>query len=367
MTRRIDRILFLTVIGIALLGLVALYSASAVLSQIEMKDPFYYINRQLLWTIVGLVFFLIAIFLPTKIIEWLPLPSILISIILLLLVFVPGLSRSVSSSKGNFHRWIELGPVTFQPSEFAKIGLLLYSAWLLSKYKIDDNIRKAIILVLPIFVVLFLIIVEPQYGTTMTLIIVLSALLFVSGFPMLRLAGIVASAIPLLFLLAYLWEYRLERLKVWLDPYAYRYDAGYQLVMSFRAFKDGWWSGTELASGVAHRYLTYGHTDFVLALFYEDFGFIGLLILVALYSFYCIRSARLISKQPIGFLTLAAIGCVILFGLQSLINMFVVTGVVPTTGIGLPFMSYGGSSLIVQYILAGLVLNITSRPLRQSE
>ncbi|MBW7857419.1 MAG: FtsW/RodA/SpoVE family cell cycle protein [Leptonema sp. (in: Bacteria)] len=136
--------------------------------------------------------------------------------------------------------------------------------------------------------------------------------------------------------------------------------------MSFRAFKDGWWTGTDLASGVAHRYLTYGHTDFVFALFYEDFGFIGLLVLVVLYGFYCIRSARLIGKQHTGFLTLTAIGCVILFGLQSLINMFVVTGVVPTTGIGLPFMSYGGSSLIVQYILAGFVLNITSQVHRQA-
>lgn len=366
MTRRIDRILFLTVIAIALLGLVALYSASAVLSEVEMKDPFYYINRQLVWTVIGLILFLVAIFLPTKVIEWLPLPSMAFSIILLLLVFVPGLSRSVSSSRGNFHRWVELGPIAFQPSEFAKVGLLLYSAWLLSKFKGERNIRRIVFLASPILLVLLLIIVEPQYGTTMTLIIVISAMLFVAGFPLLRLAGVISSAIPLLFLLAYLWEYRLERLKVWLDPYAYRYEAGYQLVMSFRAFKDGWWTGTDLASGVAHRYLTYGHTDFVFALFYEDFGFIGLLVLVVLYGFYCIRSARLIGKQHTGFLTLTAIGCVILFGLQSLINMFVVTGVVPTTGIGLPFMSYGGSSLIVQYILAGFVLNITSQVHRQA-
>lgn len=361
MTRRVDRLLFLNVLMIGLVGLIALYSASAVMSDIDMKDPFYYVNRQIVWTVVGLTAFLVIIFLPVSIIERLTVPGMMIAILGLLLVFVPGAGKSVSSSRESFHRWVEIGPVSFQPSEFAKIALILYSAWVLHRYQSGGDLRRLLIRGTPVPLALLLIILEPQYGTTVTLIAVLACLVFITGFPVMRLLGVLVASLPLLFMLAYLWEYRLERLKVWLDPYAYRYEAGYQLVMSFRAFRDGWWTGTDLASGVAHRYLTFGHTDFVLALFYEDFGYIGLVGLVLLYGFFCLRAIRLIAKQPEDFASLSAAGCVILFGLQSLINMFVVTGVVPTTGISLPFMSYGGSSLVVQYILAGLVLNFTSQ------
>ena len=361
MTRRVDRLLFLNVLMIGLVGLIALYSASAVISDIEMKDPFYYVNRQIVWTVVGLTAFLVIIFLPVSFIERLTVPGMMIAILGLLLVFVPGAGKSVSSSRESFHRWVEIGPVSFQPSEFAKIALILYSAWVLHRYQSGGDLRRLLIRGTPVPLALLLIILEPQYGTTMTLIAVLASLVFITGFPVMRLLGVLVASLPLLFMLAYLWEYRLERLKVWLDPYAYRYEAGYQLVMSFRAFRDGWWTGTDLASGVAHRYLTFGHTDFVLALFYEDFGYIGLVGLVLLYGFFCFRAIRLIAKLPEDFASLSAAGCVILFGLQSLINMFVVTGVVPTTGISLPFMSYGGSSLVVQYILAGLVLNFTSQ------
>lgn len=366
MTRRVDRLLFLNVLMIGLVGLIALFSASAVMSDIDMKDPFYYVNRQIVWTVVGLTAFLVIIFLPVSFIERLTVPGMMLAILGLLLVFVPGAGKSVSSTRESFHRWVEIGPVSFQPSEFAKIALILYSAWVLHRYQSGGDLRRLLIRGTPVPLALLLIILEPQYGTTVTLIAVLACLVFITGFPVMRLLGVLVASLPLLFMLAYLWEYRLERLKVWLDPYAYRYEAGYQLVMSFRAFRDGWWTGTDLASGVAHRYLTFGHTDFVLALFYEDFGYIGLVGLVLLYGFFCFRAIRLIAKQPEDFASLSAAGCVILFGLQSLINMFVVTGVVPTTGISLPFMSYGGSSLVVQYILAGLVLNFTSQNRQRS-
>ena len=358
---RTDRLLFVSVLLMGLIGLISLFSASAVMSDVGQKDPFYYVNRQLLWTIIGLSLFLIVIFLPFTLIERMVLPAMLISVFGLCLVFVPGIGRSVSSSRDSFHRWIEVAGISFQPSEFAKIGLILYSAWLLYQFHLHQDLRRLSVRSLPVALMLVLIILEPQYGTTITLICVLAVMVFVIGFPVMRLLGVLLSAIPLLLLLAYLWEYRLERLKVWLDPYAYRYEAGYQLVMSFRAFREGWLSGTDLASGVAHRYLTFGHTDFVLALFYEDFGFLGLVGLILLYGFYCFRSLKLIAVLPVSFEALAATGAVVLFALQSLFNMFVITGIVPTTGLSLPFMSYGGSSLIVQYILAGIVINVTAR------
>lgn len=360
MSRRVDRLLFLNVLAIGLVGLISLYSASSVMAQADIGDPFHYVNKQLLWTVVGLVVFGLAIFVPVPLLERLALPAMVLSILFLLLVFVPGAGRSVSSSRESFHRWIQIGPVGFQPSEFAKIALILYAARILSRYQSDHNLRRLLIGGSIVPVVLLLIVFEPQYGTTMTLIAMLAVLVYLAGFPIVRLAGIVLASLPLLGMLAYLWEYRLERLRVWLDPYAYRYEAGYQLVMSFRAFRDGWWTGSDLASGVAHRYLTFGHTDFILALFVEDFGFVGIALLIALYAAYIYRATRAVEAAPEGFASLAASGCIVLFAIQTLINMLVVTGLAPTTGVSLPFMSYGGSSLVVQYALAGLILNFTS-------
>lgn len=365
MNRRVDRLLFLNVLAIALVGLIALYSASSVMAQADIGNPFHYVNKQLLWTAVGLVAFAASIFIPSAWLERMALPAMVGSIVLLLLVFVPGAGRSVSSSRESFHRWIEIGGVGFQPSEFAKIALILYSARILARFTSDHDVRRLFVGGSIIPVVLLLIVFEPQYGTTMTLIAMLAVLVYLAGFPVVRLLGILVASLPLLGMLAYLWEYRLERLRVWLDPYAYRYEAGYQLVTSFRAFRDGWWWGSDLASGVAHRFLTFGHTDFILALFVEDFGFLGLAFLVTLYCIYIYRATRALETVVGEFNSLAASGCIVLFAMQTLINMFVVTGLAPTTGVSLPFMSYGGSSLVVQYVLAGLILNFTSLRDRQ--
>ena len=283
-----DMILFALAIALAFTGLIALYPASAVVAERELGDPDVFLVRQIGWFVAGFIVMIVAAVLPLRLARRFALPGILAAILLLLLVFIPGLGHSVSGAGESFHRWLRVGGIVFQPSEFAKVAMVVYVAGVFSKgdaLQTEYDMRK---LAPPIGLVLFLllsIVLEPQYGTTLCMLGVLTFMVYISGFPMLRLVLLFAATLPLLLLLVVLWEYRLERLLVWLDPYGHRYSGGYQLVTSFRAFEEGGWFGGEegIAAGFAHRYLTYGHTDFILALFAENFGWFGVFALLALF------------------------------------------------------------------------------------
>ncbi|MCB1168816.1 MAG: FtsW/RodA/SpoVE family cell cycle protein [Leptospiraceae bacterium] len=377
--RKPDFWIFLNTLALGGCGLLILLSASALQANLDLDNPYYYAERQAIFSLAGLIgFFVISAFSP-GLLRKLALPSMLISLALLLLVFVPGVGRSVASSRDSFHRWIDLGFFSFQPSEFAKVALVLYlSSMLLDRkgqfetFSLKELLRSLIL----VGSVLGAILLEPQYGTTLTLISVIAVLIFVAGFPVLRLFLLGLSILPLLAMLLILWEYRFERFQVWLDPYEFRYAGGYQLVTAFRSFGEGGWFGQELASGFGHRYLTFGHTDFVLALFSEDYGFLGVFVLLLLYGTLMWRSVYLLRKQTDEYLFLLGASALTILFLQVLVNLCVVTGITPTTGISLPFVSYGGSSLIVSYALVGLIWQGTARqeeaprsvrPLRSAE
>lgn len=357
-----DMALFALTMLLAFAGLVILYSASAVVAERELDDADYFFMRQIGWLGAGLISLFFFALLPPALLRRLALPMMLGAMLLLLLVFVPGLGHSVASTRDSFHRWLRIGPIVFQPSEFAKVAMVVYLAHVLSRndrLESEFDMRRLLAPLGLVGAVLALIVLEPQYGTTLCMLGVIVLTLYISGFPMLRLALLFLAALPLLALLLVLWEYRLERFNVWLDPYAYRYEGGYQLVTSFRAFREGGWLGVDLASGFSHRYLTYGHTDFVLALFAEDFGWLGVLALLGLFAAFLWRAVLGVRAVKDPFLFLLGAGSLAMLLLQALLNMFVVTGIVPTTGVSLPFISYGGSSFIVTLAFCGLLLNVS--------
>lgn len=356
-------VLFLVMLALCFVGLLSLYAASAPVSMNERGHPDYYFLRQSVFFVMGLVGMFLFSQIQLKSLQKLTLPGLIGTIFLLVLVFVPGIGDSVSSKTESFHRWISLGPIRFQPSEFAKIAIVLYAADFLSRQKPWETPVEFKRLILPfglILATLLAVVLQPQYGTTICILAALLGILFLAGFPMLRVmyAGFAAS--PILFLIAVVSDYRLERLKVWLDPGSFRNTGGYQLIKSFRAFRDGGWTGEELSTGFAHRYLTYGHTDFILSLFAENFGYIGLLVLFGLFAFLVLRSAQLLKNVPMGFNYLAGAGSLSMLCAQTVVNIFVVTGLSPTTGVSLPFMSYGGSSLVTVMCFCGIILNSTS-------
>ncbi|MGJ4744893.1 FtsW/RodA/SpoVE family cell cycle protein [Leptospira sp. SA-E8] len=359
-----DLVLVGAVFFLLLFGICVMYSSSSVTAWREFQDSEYFLKKQLAWAIIGLVVFFFFANFPYKRLERFALGGIVISVLLLILVFIPGIGKSVGTYYGrNFHRWIGIGPYQLQPSEIAKLAVVVYLSSLIVKLKLKENRgpKKFILPAVLLLAVLVLILAEPAFGTTMEILFVVIAFVFLFGFPVRNLLLVGLVSLPLAYLLISQVGYRRKRMEVWLDPYRFRYDEGHQLVTSFRAFLDGGWFGNKLASGYAHRYLTYSHTDFVLATYVEDFGFIGFLFFFALVMILLSRVYVLLKRveDPFGFYLGA--GLLFILGTQFVINSYVVTGLFPITGISLPFMSYGGSSLLVVLAAFGILVNITRK------
>lgn len=359
-----DLVLVGTVFFLLLFGICVMYSSSSVTAWREFQDSEYFLKKQLVWALIGLVVFFFFANFPYRRLEKFALAGIIISIFLLILVFIPGIGKSVGTYYGrNFHRWIGIGPYQLQPSEIAKLAVVVYLSSLIVKLKLKENRdpKKFILPAVLLLAVLILILAEPAFGTTMEILFVVIAFVFLFGFPVRNLLLVGLVSLPLAYLLISQVGYRRKRMEVWLDPYRFRYDEGHQLVTSFRAFLDGGWFGNKLASGYAHRYLTYSHTDFVLATYVEDFGFIGFVFFFALVMLLLSRVYVLLKRvtDPFGFYLGA--GLLFILGTQFVINSYVVTGLFPITGISLPFMSYGGSSLLVVLAAFGILVNITRK------
>lgn len=359
-----DPVLVGTVFFLLLFGICVMYSSSSVTAWREFQDSEYFLKKQLAWAIIGLIVFFFFANFPYKRLERFALAGIIVSVLLLILVFIPGIGKSVGTYYGrNFHRWIGIGPYQLQPSEIAKLAVVVYLSSLIVKLKLKENRdpKKFILPAVLLLAVLILILAEPAFGTTMEILFVVIAFVFLFGFPVRNLLLVGLVSLPLAYLLISQVGYRRKRMEVWLDPYRFRYDEGHQLVTSFRAFLDGGWFGNKLASGYAHRYLTYSHTDFVLATYVEDFGFIGFLFFFALVMILLSRVYVLLKRveDPFGFYLGA--GLLFILGTQFVINSYVVTGLFPITGISLPFMSYGGSSLLVVLAAFGILVNITRK------
>ncbi|BDA78830.1 cell division protein [Leptospira kobayashii] len=345
-------------------GVIVMFSASVIPAEREFADPNYYLKKQLVWGGIGIVLFLIFAQIPYSFLVKLSFPFCLLSVILLVSVFIPGVGKSVSTTYGrSFNRWILIGGFQVQPSEFSKISLLLFLSLFFQSFdpkKIQWN-RKNIVSVFTILIILMLIVAEPAFGTTVEILVVIFFFVLMVGFPIKKIFILGLSILPLLLVLVTQVGYRKKRLEIWLDPYKYRFDEGHQLVTSFRAFFDGGSFGRPIGSGYSHRYLAYSHTDFVLASFVEDFGFLGFIIFFAVTLFFLYRIYLLVLKvkDKLGFFL--GTGILLLLSIQILINLYVVTGLAPVTGISLPFLSYGGSSLITIFILMGILANITKK------
>lgn len=362
----IDIPLISTIIILCMIGLSVLYSGSTVTSQREFGDPMYFVKKQAVWLTISFVAFLVFANLPFKLFEKYSIPLIILSIFSLVLVFIPGVGKYVATSYGrSFHRWIGIGPFQFQPSEFAKIVVLIYLSSFIVRIKyLPETNRTYRIYILPtiaLVIMVFLIMVEPAFGTAIQILIMILFLIFINGFSFKKIILLFITTSPLIFLLVYRVGYRKKRIDVWLDPYKYRYEEGHQLVSSFKAFLDGGWSGNPISTGYSHRYLTYSHTDFIMATFVEDFGFVGFFIVLFLFLFLIIRGFLLVKKVKNLFGFFLGIGIISMISIQVIINLFVVTGIFPITGISLPFISYGGSSLLTILISLGILTNITKK------
>jgi len=350
-------LLFAVLVVLNLVGLVMVLSASSVTALEHEGSPYYYFLRQALWLLVGIPVFLLTLRVDYRVWRRLRLPILAGSVFLLVLVFVPGLGVNANGSS----RWLGYGNFGIQPSEFAKLGVLLYVADLLARRRhLIHDTRATLRPVLVVFGgVALLILAQPNLGTTIVLAAIVFAVLFTAGVPLGPLAGYGAVGVAGATLLAFGKSYRRARLLAFLHPWSDPQGIGYQNIQSQVSIASGGWFGVGLgASRAKWGFLPYAHTDFIFAIIAEELGLVGAALVVLLFVALGVLGVRaaLLAADPFG--RLLAIGITTWFVVQAFINIGAVIGVLPITGVPLPFISFGGSSLLATTAAAGVLCNV---------
>lgn len=362
----IDKTLIITVISLIIIGLISVYSATSVLASVKAKyadkGGLIYLQKQLFTLVIGSIMMIIFIYIPKEKLKRLVFPLLIISFLLLILVFSP-----LGVSAGGARRWLKLWPSVFQPSELVKFAMVFFLAWFLSRpdYGKDRLIHFLIPLgVMGIFQIIFL--KQPDFGAAMTLGIITFTMLFIAGINLRYIGASLLLAIPVIFYLAK-EPYRWKRITSFLDPWADPQGSGFQLTQSLIALGSGGLTGQGLGEGKQKlAYLPEIHTDFIFAHIGEEMGFIGACAVIVLFFIFTIRGFKIAARQSESFYYFLASGITIMLSIQALINFAVVTGLAPTKGLPLPFISYGGSSMLVSLLAVGVLLNLSKNNLAYS-
>jgi cell division protein FtsW len=353
-----DQTLQITAFSLLALGMAMIFISSNVMAQAQYSDAYYFIKRQGTYAFLGLG----ALFLGRRIDYHRYKPWIyrilLISLVSLVLVFVPGIGGKVRGAA----RWLRLGPLTLQPSEFAKLAVVLFMAYSLSQKQ--EKMKYFAIGFLPHMLVaglfIALILKEPDFGTSVTLLAIVFIMLFVGGTRLTHILLALSACIPLGVLMVLRDPKKFARILSFMDPWKHGQDVGYQLKQALLAIgSGGLWGLGPGQSRAKLFYLPDCHTDFILAIFSEETGFLGFLLVLSLFVIVICRGIRLSLKAPDSFGSYLALGLTLMIGLPALINMGVVSGILPTKGLSLPFLSYGGSGLLVNLLAVGILLNIS--------
>lgn len=345
------------VVLVAAFGVLMVYSASYYAAEKQFGDAFYFMKKQLVGFILGVVAMLAAGFFPYRNLKKLKWPALIVSLALLAVVFIPGLGVENYGAT----RWIGLGPITIQPSEIAKFGFIIFAAAYASE---KPERMKKFTGMLPVLAagggICLLIIAEPNMSVTMVVGILMVAMLFLSGVKIRHFLIIllpIALAVPVLIVME---PYRLQRLYAFLDPWSSPQGEGYQLIQSLYALGNGSWLGTGLFKSMQkYRYLPFAESDFILAVIGEEFGYVGIILLFLVFGaivFCGIRTAAR-CRDMFGFLTASGITAV--YAIQVVINALVVSGSIPPTGLPLPLVSSGNTSLIITMAAMGVLYNIS--------
>lgn len=352
-----DFIIMIIVFLLLGIGLVMVYSSSQVTAYLTYGDSSHYFRRQLIWASAGLILLYITMNIPyAKYQKVLPL---LLFSLFLMMILVP---TSLGVSEGGAQRWLNLGFVSIQPSEFVKIGIIIYLASLYSKKQeyIDQFWRGV---APPLFVVgvfFGLILIQRDLGTAMMIVMIAVIILFCSGARFKHMFALALTTGSLFVIFSFIQPYRLQRLISYRDPWADPLGDGYQLIQSLYAIGNGGIFGTGFGNSLQkYAYLPAAHTDFILSIIAEEMGLVGIAVIIFLYTVLILRGIKVSTQAPDSFGILLGLGIISMLGIQSLVNIGVVSGVLPITGITLPFISYGGSSLWLTMISMGVLLNIS--------
>jgi cell division protein FtsW len=338
------------------LGVIFVYSSSSYYALETLGQPLYFVKKQLFGIFLGIMAFMFARIMPLRFFKNISFFALLATTILTALPLINSLSHKMHGS----HRWLNLHGFIFQPSELLKVTLVIYLASLLSRKKIVDNSthKTALPLSIILLVIGLILLKQPDFGCLVTLFSTTLIMLFVANLPLRYFLGTICTAAPIGFLLIYLQPYRWQRILTYLDPWKDPQGTGFQIIQSLIAIGSGGLWGTGIAqSQQKFFYLPMQHTDFIFAIMAEEIGFIGSLFFITLCILFLFFGCKIAWNLENLFAIYLVQGIITIISLQFLINLFVSTGLAPTKGIGLPFISYGNTALVCNLFMIGLIDN----------
>lgn len=356
--RKMELLLLISVITISIFGIIMIYSASYIWAGYKFNDPYKFVKNQGLFFIIGIILMLIISRIDYKIYYQKANIILLICFILLILVLIPGIGTVRNGSKS----WFGIGSFGIQPSEFAKLGLIIFvSKYLANNESAVKNIKKGVLPIIGLTLLMFgIIMLQPDFGTGTIIVMSIIGLLFIAGVSMkffitIALIGIIGVA----GLIA-IAPYRLARILSFLDPWKDPLGSGFQIIQSLYAIGPGGLFGLGFGNSVQkHFYLPEPQTDFIFSIISEEFGFLGIIIVVTLFLIIIITCFKISFKSNNLFGKYLCFGITFQMAFQALLNLMVVVGLIPVTGVTLPFLSYGGSSLLITLCSIGVILNIS--------
>jgi cell division protein FtsW len=353
--------LFGATLALCLVGAIMVFSSSAVTAHDQYGSGYHFLIRQLFWLGLGLGAMMQVMHTDYRRLRRPEFIFPAVFVVLVMLVGVFFLDKSHAT-----HRWFRLGGASLQPSELAKLAVIFYLAWFLELrrrpegFGVNDWKRSILPAIAPVLVLVGLVVMEPDLGTAVEIFLIAVVMLFVAGLDWKYIAGTAVATIPIIYLLIARVPYRYERMLAFLDPTSDPQGRGFQLIQSLIAVGSGGFTGVGLMESKQKLfYLPEAHTDFIFAVLCEELGFIGGVTVLALFAFYAWRGMRAAYRAPDEFGRFLALGISVMVLSQFLINLGVVLGMLPTKGIPLPFISYGGSSLIVMLLATGVLLSVS--------
>lgn len=366
MQKKIDKILFFTSIILSLFGIVMIYSASSIWAEYKFNDAFHYLKYQSIFFIVGVIIMLIISKIDYKVYYEKANLILSICLILLILVLIPG----IGSIRNGSRSWFGIGPFGIQPSEAAKLGLIIFTSKYLSKSnKFLKSYKQGVFPILGItLLIFFLIMLQPDLGTGVILVMSIISLLFIAGVNMKFFLGIGILGIISITILIIIAPYRMDRITSFINPWNDALGTGFQIIQSLYAIGPGGLLGTGFLNSVQkHFYLPEPQTDFIFSIIAEEFGVAGAFIVTILFSLILYRGIKIALNSQDLFSKYLSFGMVFQIIFQTLMNLMVVIGMIPVTGVTLPFLSYGGSSLLISMTSIGILLNISKSTNKNSK
>ena len=352
-----DVTLLFSVLFLVGIGIIMVYSASSALALKKFGSDYFFLKRQALYAFLGIIAIVTCSHLPYRYLRLLAYPLLVLAGGLLLATLISGLGISA----GGATRWLRIGSVSLQPTEFARFAMVLYLAYSLSKK--TDTVHQFGIGLLPHLIVLgimtIMIAMQPDFGSVMILSALTWMMLYIGGGRILHLGASLMVLLPAAYFFMISADYRLRRLTSFLDPWQYPTEEGYQAVHSLMAFGTGGIWGTGIGKGYQKLfYLPEPHTDFIFSVIGEELGLVGVLVILVLYILILWRGLTIARTTPDAFGGLMAAGLTAAIFIQVCVNMGVALGLLPTKGLTLPFLSYGGTSLLINMASIGIIMNI---------